>query len=104
MRDSAGLAISASGVSCAWRVFIELKKRDGTGVAHVSVTRVMPSVSDPKPDCIRIQSGQWIPMQEGKNDPKNRKKFQISCFEVLAHVLFLGLNAFPVAWTSFIEA
>jgi hypothetical protein len=40
------------------------------------LTRVMLNVSDPKPDCIRIQSGQWIRMQEGKNDPQNRKKFR----------------------------
>jgi len=26
-------------------------------------------VSDPDPDWIRIQSGQWIRIQEGKNDP-----------------------------------
>jgi hypothetical protein len=38
---------------------------------------------------------------EGKNDFK--KSLEISCFEVL-DVLFLGLKASPVAWTSFTEA
>jgi hypothetical protein len=33
----------------------------------------------------RIQGGQWI--QEGKNEPQNKKKLKISCFEVL-DVLF----------------
>ncbi len=27
-------------------------------------------VADPDPDWIRIQSGQWIQIQEGKNDPQ----------------------------------
>jgi hypothetical protein len=32
---------------------------------------------------IRIQSGQWIRIQEGKNDPQKKKKFNSSSFEVL---------------------
>jgi hypothetical protein len=41
-------------------------------------------------------------IKEGKNDPQ--KKFDAtSCYEVL-DVLFLGLKASPVAWTSFMEA
>jgi hypothetical protein len=34
---------------------------------------------------------------------KSRKNFDISCFEVLV-VLFEGLKASSVAWTSFLEA
>jgi hypothetical protein len=34
---------------------------------------------------------------------KNSKSQKISCFEVL-DVLFGGLTASPVAWTSFMEA
>jgi len=51
------------------------------------------SASDPDPDCIRIQSREWIripnPDPEGKNYPQNRKKSskEILCFEVL-DVLF----------------
>jgi hypothetical protein len=33
---------------------------------------------------------------------KNRKSEEISCFELL-NVLFRGLKASPVAWTSFME-
>jgi hypothetical protein len=32
-------------------------------------------VSDPDPYRIRIQSGQWIPIQEGKNYPQDKKNF-----------------------------
>jgi hypothetical protein len=53
---------------------------------------------------IRIQSGQWIRIQEGKNDPqKIEKKKNISCFEVL-DILFGGLKASLVAWPSYVEA
>jgi hypothetical protein len=31
--------------------------------------KIKISVSDPNPDRIRIQSGQWIRIQEGKNEP-----------------------------------
>ncbi len=31
-------------------------------------------VADPDPDWIRIQSGQWIRIQEDKNDPQKLKK------------------------------
>jgi hypothetical protein len=44
-----------------------------------------------------------IRIQEGKNDPQNRKSTEFSCFEVL-DVLFGGLKAAPVAWASFMEA
>jgi hypothetical protein len=47
---------------------------------HVSLARWLlaskweniPSirVADPDPDWIRIESGQWIRIQEGKNDPQ----------------------------------
>jgi hypothetical protein len=42
-------------------------------------------VADPDtdPNWIRIQSGQWIRIQEGKNDTKSRKNLTISSFEVL---------------------
>ncbi len=43
------------------------------------------SVSDP--DWIWIQSGQWMRIPEDKNEPKNKKSLEISCFEVLG-VLF----------------
>jgi hypothetical protein len=42
---------------------------------------------------IRIQSGQWIRIQEGKNDLKNRKSSEISCFELL-DVLFFRAEDF----------
>ncbi len=32
--------------------------------------RVAGRVADPDPDWIRIKSGQWIRIQEGKNDPQ----------------------------------
>jgi hypothetical protein len=57
-------------------------------------------ILDSDPDWFRIQSGQWIRIQEGKNDPqKIGKFFEMSCFEVL-EVLFSGLKASSVAWTS----
>jgi hypothetical protein len=43
-----------------------------------------------------------IRIQEVKND-RNRKKREISCFEVLMFS-FEGSKASPVAWTSFMEA
>ncbi len=52
---------------------------------------------------IRIQSGQWIRSSRAKMTHKNRISKEISCFEVL-NVLFWGLMAFPVAWTSLTEA
>ncbi len=64
------------------------------------------SVSDPDPDWIRIQSGQWIPDPDpgGQKWPtKIEKNYEISYFEVL-NVLFWGLKASPVAWTSFVDA
>jgi hypothetical protein len=59
---------------CLAAVFIEFENK---GLAlptyrwerERKLTRVMPSVSDPDMDWIRIQSGQLIRMQEGKNDP-----------------------------------
>jgi hypothetical protein len=53
---------------------------------------------------ILIQLGQWIRILIRNPDPrgqrhKNRKRLQISCFEVL-DVLFWGLKASPVAWMS----
>jgi hypothetical protein len=45
-----------------------------------------------------------IRIQKGKNDPhKYKKRSEILCFEVLA-VLFKGLEASSIAWTSFMEA
>jgi hypothetical protein len=41
--------------------------------------------------------------RKAKMTHKNRKSKEISCFEVL-DVLFSGLKASPVAWTSFMEA
>jgi hypothetical protein len=63
--------------------------------------RLIFSVSDPDPDWIQIQSGQWIRIriQEGKN----RKNYEIACFEV-PDVLFGRFKASSVAWTSFMEA
>ena len=43
------------------------------------------SDSDPDPDWIRIQSGQWI--REGRNDPQKQKKVKKFHVEVL-DVLF----------------
>jgi hypothetical protein len=46
----------------------------------------------------------WIRIQEGNNDTQKLAKVrEISCFEVL-DVLFRGMKASPVAWTSFTEA
>jgi hypothetical protein len=54
-------------------------------VKHIRGYDILYSrVSDPDPDWIRIQSGQWIRNQEGKNDPQKKKKIcKSSCFEVL---------------------
>jgi hypothetical protein len=54
------------------------------------------SGSDPYPD-----SGSGS--RRTKITHKNRKIFEISCFEEL-DVLFCGLKASSVAWTSFMEA
>ncbi len=66
----------------------------GTGGSCVHISREKrnsdaTSILDPDPDCVRIQSGQWIRIriQERKNDPQKAKKNLISCFEVL-DVLF----------------
>ncbi len=63
----------------------------GTGGSCVHISRekrnsVATSVSDPDPDCIRTQSGQWIRIriQKRKNDPQKSEKKEKSCFEVLA--------------------
>jgi hypothetical protein len=41
---------------------------------------ILNSVSDPEPDWIRIQSGQWIRIriQKGKNDPHIKEKSSIA--------------------------
>jgi hypothetical protein len=52
---------------------------------------------------IRINLSYGIRIQEGKNDIKLEKSKEISCFEVLDD-LFKGLNAFPVACATFMEA
>jgi hypothetical protein len=55
---------------------------------------------------IQIESGQWIQIRDpgGKKwTTKIEKSSEISCFEVL-DVLFWGLKASPVAWTSFLKA
>ncbi len=62
-----------------------------------------PAGFRPDPDWIRIQSGQWIQIQEGKNDPQKLKKNFNSCFEVLDG-LFCELQASSVTWTYFMEA
>ncbi len=62
-------------------------------------------VADPDPNWIRIQSvsGSGSGSRRAKMTHKNRKKVQeISCFKVL-DVLFWGLKASSVAWTSFME-
>ncbi len=41
----------------------------------------------------------WIRIQKGKNERKNRKSGEISCFEVL-NILFWGLKASPLARTD----
>jgi hypothetical protein len=62
----------------------------------------MPSISEPDPDWIRIQSvsgsgfGIRIRILEGKMTHKNGKNLEISCFEVLDD-LFRGLKASSVA-------
>ncbi len=59
------------------------------------------SVSGLDLDSIRFVNSDLDPV--GQNDPQNiEKNYEISCFEVL-DVLFLGLKASPVAWTSFME-
>ncbi len=65
---------------------------------------------------IRIKSAQWIrihiqirnpypdPDPGGQKWPaKTEKSLEISCFEVL-DVLFWGMKASPVPWTSFMDA
>ncbi len=71
-------------------------------------------VSDPDPDLIRIQSGQWIRIRIRNSDPdpdpggqkwptKVEKSCKSSCFEVLDG-LFWELKASSVTWTYFMEA
>jgi hypothetical protein len=59
---------------------------------------------DPAPDCIRIQEK---PSALKREHPALQKMKFINCFlfflEVL-DVLFWGLKASPVAWTSFMKA
>ncbi len=53
---------------------------------------------------IRIQSGRWIRIREGKNDQQKLNfLFVSSCFEVLDG-LFRELKASFVTWTFFMEA
>jgi hypothetical protein len=47
--------------------------------------------------------GIHFPLCVSDPDPGEGKN-EISCFEVLDVVFFLGLKASPVAWTSFMEA
>ncbi len=54
---------------------------------------ISPPCSDVDPD----PYSDWIRIQEGKNDPQKIEK--VNKFEVL-DVLFWGLKASPVAWTS----
>jgi hypothetical protein len=67
------------------------------------------SVSDPDPDWIRIGSGfhqvSWSGSRRPKMTHRNKKKLRnfMFWFEVLI-VLFWGLIAFSVAWTSFMDA
>ena len=68
------------------------------------------SVSDPDPDWIRIQSGQWIRIRNPDPEPGGQKWptkveifFKSSCFEVLDG-LFCELQASSVTWTCFMEA
>jgi hypothetical protein len=47
------------------------------------------SFSDPDPDWIWIRSGQWIRIQEGKNDPKSDKNIKkVTKFHVLKCWMF----------------
>jgi hypothetical protein len=52
---------------------------------------------------IRIGSGFSQASGSVSGTHKNRRNLEISCFEVL-DVLFLGLKASSVSWTSFMEA
>jgi hypothetical protein len=40
-----------------------------------------------------------IRIQDGKNDPHNRKTKEISRFQVM-YAFYLGMKTSPVAWTS----
>jgi hypothetical protein len=88
---------------------------DGTACwISVEVWHLVSRVSDPDPDGIRIQSGQWIririhilnpdPDPGGQKWPtKLEKNQEVSCFQVL-DVLFGELKTSSVTWTSFMEA
>jgi hypothetical protein len=66
----------------------------GFGRSKLYLFSIVIRVSDPDPDWIRIQSGQWIRIQNSDPDPGGQKmshkkgeNLEISCFEVL-DVLF----------------
>ncbi len=71
------------------------------GIFYIENTKFYSSFSNPDPDWIQIQSGQWIririwiwiwiwkPHPGGQNDPRK-----------VLDVVFRGLKASSVAWTS----
>ncbi len=82
----------------AWKSFLDWSSKKS----------IKARVSDPDPDWIRIQTGQWI--RNPDPDPGGQKWptkveffFESSCFEVLDG-LFCELQASSVTWTYFMEA
>ncbi len=79
-------------------------------MALASLVVISARVSDPDPDWIRIQSGQWIRIRNRDPDPggqkwptKVEKIGKSSCFDVLDGI-FWELKASSVTWTYFMEA
>jgi hypothetical protein len=71
------------------------------GNTNILTTRVSDPDPDPHGSTLIWVAGSGS--RRAKMTHKNRKKYEFSCFEVL-DVLFWGLKASPVAWTSFMEA
>jgi hypothetical protein len=51
--------------------------------------------------CVYFQWGPWIRIQEGKNYPQKLNEVDKFLIFWMMDVLFWGLKASPVAWTSF---
>jgi hypothetical protein len=57
-------------------------------ILHRCTIKPVFRIQDPDPNWMRIQSGQWIRIQEGKNDPQKKKKKNIKIFQVLKCWMF----------------